>query len=71
MYKRQVWGYDAWRARARFGIVRAGLLRAALWWLSGTAVVVFGMRLRAVASDPAAFVEICNRFIPFLSLIHI
>ena len=60
-----VWGYDAWRARARFGIVRGGLLRAALWWLAGAAVVLFGMRLRAVASNPAAFVEICNRFIPF------
>ena len=60
-----VWLADAWRGRTRPGLARRPLLVAAGWWLVGALVVVFGMRLRAVAADPAAFVEICDRYIGF------
>lgn len=66
------WCGDIWRAhdllRARpalAGPARGPLLRAAAWWLLGAAVALFEMRLRAVATDPAAFVEICDRYIAF------
>jgi hypothetical protein len=64
-----VWGFDVWRSRAwlrtRPGPARRGLAVPAAWWVLGALVALGGMRARSVGSDPAAFVEICDRYIPF------